>query len=77
VPTPLYRKDPLTIAFVPVGNQFFIGPVLCVRLYHRKPVYLELLVLGRMGIVEGPLPERDISAENGDKPAVLLIKVVT
>ena len=77
VPTPLYRKDPLTIAFVPVGNQFFIGPVLCVRLYHRKPVYLELLVLGRMGIVEGPLPERDISAENGDKPAILLIKVVT
>ena len=42
------------------------------RLVH--PVFL---VFGRMGIIKGPLPERDISADKRDQPAVLLIKVLT
>ena len=37
---------------------------------------LELLILGGMGIVEGPLLERDISADKVDQPAVLLIKLM-
>ena len=73
----LYREDPLTIAFVPVWDQFLIGPVLRVRLYHRKPVDLEFLVPGRMGIIERPLPERDISADNADQAEILLIKIIT
>ena len=39
-------------------------------------IHLELLVLGRMGIVESPLLERDISADEVDQPAVLLIKLM-
>ena len=39
-------------------------------------IHLELLVLGRMGIIEGPLLERDISADEVDQPAVLLIKLM-
>ena len=39
-------------------------------------VHLELLILGGMGIVEGPLLKRDISADKVDQPAVLLIKLV-
>jgi hypothetical protein len=39
-------------------------------------IHLELLVPGRMGIIKSPLLERDISAENTDQPAVLLIKLM-
>ena len=39
-------------------------------------IHLELLVLGRMGIIKGPLFKRDISADKVDQPAVLLIKLV-
>ena len=42
----------------------------------RQLIDLELLILGGMGIVEGPLLEWDISADKVDQPAVLLIKLV-
>ena len=42
----------------------------------RQLIDLELLILGRMGIVEGSLLERDISADKIDQPAVLLIKLM-
>ena len=42
----------------------------------RQLIDLELLILGGMGIVEGPLLERDISADKIDQPAVLLIKLM-
>lgn len=37
------------------------------------PVFL---VFGRMGIIKGPLFERDISADKRDQPAILLIELV-
>ena len=40
-------------------------------------VHLELLVFGGMGIVKSPLLKRDIFADKVDKPAVLLIKMMT
>ena len=42
----------------------------------RELVNLEFLVLWRVGIVESPLLERDISADKVNKAAVLLIKVL-
>jgi hypothetical protein len=42
----------------------------------RELIDLELLILGGMGIVEGPLLERDISTDKVDQPAVLLIKLM-
>ena len=42
----------------------------------RKFINLEFLVLGRMGIIESPLSERDISANKVKKPTVLLVKVL-
>jgi hypothetical protein len=41
-----------------------------------ESIHLELLVLGRMGIVESPLLEWDISADEVDQPAVLLKKLM-
>ena len=41
-----------------------------------KLIHFELLVLRGMRIIESPLPERDISADEVDKPAVLLIEQV-
>jgi uncharacterized protein YejL (UPF0352 family) len=58
-------------------DQILVIPVLGIGLDHRKPVDLELLVLGRMGVIERPLPERDISADNADQAEILLIKIIT
>ena len=41
-----------------------------------KLIHLELLVLGGMGIVKGPLFKGDIFADKVDQPAILLIKLV-
>ena len=43
---------------------------------NRKPIDLELLVFRRMGIIKGPLFERDIFADKADQPAILLIKML-
>lgn len=40
-------------------------------------IHLEFLILGGMGIVKSPLLERNIFADKVDKPAVLLIKMMT
>ena len=37
-------------------------------------VSLELLVLWRVRVIEGPLLQRYVSADEGKKPAVLLVK---
>ena len=42
----------------------------------REFISFELLVLGRVGIIESPLLERDISANEVNKPAVLLVKIL-
>ena len=41
-----------------------------------KDVRFELLVFGRMGIVELELPERNISADEREKPGILAIKIL-
>ena len=45
-------------------------------LYDGKLVNFELFVFGRERIIKSPLLERDISANEVDQPAVLLIKVL-
>ena len=42
----------------------------------RQFIDFELLIFGRMGILIGPLLERDISADKVDQPAVLLVKML-
>ena len=46
------------------------------RFDEREAVGGELLVLRGVGIIEGPLLERDISANEVNKPAVLLVKIL-
>ncbi len=64
------------IAFFDVGNEFFVSPALAEVGDERELVNLELLVFRGMGIIESPLFEWDISADEVDQPAVLLVKVL-
>ena len=59
-----------------VRDQVFIGPVLTKVSEKGEFVNLELLVFWGMGIIKGPLFERDVSANEADQPAVLLVKVL-
>ena len=70
------RADLLAIAFFVVRDELFVSPVLTEVGNERKLIDFELLVLWGMGIVKSPLFERDISADEVDKPAVLAIKVL-
>ena len=72
-----YRSDRLAVFPGIVAVEIFPVPVLLVINNLRELIHLELLVLGRMGIIKGPLFKRDISADEVDKPAVLLIKLMT
>lgn len=42
----------------------------------RKLINLKFLILWRMGVIESPLFERNISADKVKQPAVLLVKVL-
>ena len=53
----------LTITFFIVRDELFVRPVLAEIGHEGEPVDPELLVLWGMGIVKGPLPEGDISAD--------------
>ena len=66
----------LTITFFVVRDELFISPVLTEVSDQREFISFELLVLGRVGIIESPLLERDISANEVNKPAVLLVKIL-
>ena len=55
-----------SVAFLPVRDQLFVRPVLIKRLDFGKFINLELLVLWGMGILEGPLFKRDVSADKVD-----------
>ena len=61
--------DQLPVAFIPVWNQFLVCPILLVRLDLGKFIDLELLILGRMGIVKSPLLKWDISTDKIKKLA--------
>lgn len=56
----------LAVAFLPVGYQILISPVLIIGLDLGEFIDFELLVLWGMGIIESPLLERDISADKVD-----------
>ena len=66
----------LTILPGIVGIEILPVPVLVMVDDFRELIHLELLVLGRMGIVEGPLLKGDIFADKVDQPAVLLKNLV-
>ena len=72
--TALYRSDRLSVFPCVVTVKILPVPVLVMVNDLWQLVHLELLVLGGMGIIEGPLFERNISADKVDQPAVLLIK---
>ena len=63
-----------------VFQEIFPVPVLCGRAdiaKNRRFVHSVFLILRRVGIIECPLLERDISADKRYQPAILLIKVLT
>jgi len=66
----------LTILPGIVGIEILPVPVLVMVDDLRELIHLELLVLGRMGIVEGPLLKGDKFADKVDQPAVLLKNLV-
>ena len=68
--------DLFAIAFFDVGNEFFVSLVLSEVRDEGELVNLELLVFGGMGIIKSPVFEGDISADEVDQPAVLLVKVL-
>ena len=70
------RTDLLAITFIKVRDEIFISPVLTEVSDQREFISFELLVLGRVGIIESQLLERDISANEVNKPAVLLVKIL-
>jgi len=56
------RADFLTITFFVVGNEVFVVPVLAEVGDQRELINLKFLILGRVGIIKGPLLQRNISA---------------
>ena len=70
------RHDRFAISPGIVAVKILIIPVLMVMNDLWELIHLELLVFWGVGIIKGPLPERDISADKTDQPAVLLIKLL-
>ena len=70
------RADLLAIAFFVVRDKFLVSPVLSEIGNKGELINLELLVFWGIGIIKSPLPEGDISADEVNQPAVLLIKIL-
>lgn len=70
------RADLLAIAFFVVRDTFLVSPVLSEIGNKGELINLELLVFWGIGIIKSPLPEGDISADEVNQPAVLLIKIL-
>ena len=70
------RLDLLVVPVFKVGDEKLPVPFTLVELNFREIISFELLVLWRMGVIVDPLSERDISAEEHNQPAVLLIEVL-
>jgi hypothetical protein len=70
------RTDLLSITLFVVRDQFLVSPVLPEVSDKREFINFELLVFGRMGIIESPLLEGNVFADKADQPAVLLVKVL-
>lgn len=65
-----------TVAVIQVRNQETPVPLMLDDLDFWKFVHFELLIFWRMGIIESPLLKGDISADEVDQPAVLLVKIL-
>jgi hypothetical protein len=74
--TAAYGSDGFTVFPRVVAVEILPVPVLVMVDDLWQLIHLELLVLRGMGIIEGPLLERDVSADKVDQPAVLLIKLM-
>lgn len=72
----VYGPDLLSIALFGIREEFLISPVLAEVSNEGQFICPELLVFRGMGIVKSPLPEWDVSADEHDQPAVLLVKVL-
>lgn len=72
----VYRPDLLPVAFFEIGDKLLVSPALAEVGNKRERIDLELLVFRGMGIIKGPLFEGDVSADETDQPAVLLVKVL-
>ena len=70
------RADLLAIAFFVVRDKFLVSPVLSEIGNKGELINLELLVFWGIGIIKSPLPEGDISADEVNQSAVLLIKIL-
>lgn len=60
---PFDGTDLLAVTFFKVRDEFFVSPVLTEIRDQRECINLELLIFGRVGIIEDPLLDRDISAD--------------
>jgi len=72
----VYGPDLFHITFFDIGDEFPISPALAEVSDQWQLIRLEFLVFGGMGIVKSTLAERDISADEQDQPAVLLVEVL-
>ena len=72
----VHGPDLLPIALFDIGDELPVGPSLSEVGDEGQFVCLEFLVFGGMGIIESPLSEWDVSADEHDQPAVLLVKVL-
>ena len=65
-----------TVAAIKVRDQETPVPLMLDDLDFWKFVHFELLIFGRMGIVESPLLKWYISADEVDQPAILLVEIL-
>lgn len=64
------------VAVFKVRNEETPVPFMLDDQYFWKLVHFKFLIVWRMGIIESPLLERDISSDEVEQPAVLLVKVL-
>ena len=78
------------VTFFAAGDRFYLNIVAAFKVRDEetpvpfmmddldfwKLVHSKFLIVWRMGIIESPLLERDISADQVYQPAVLLIKIL-
>jgi len=74
--TALDGLDDLAVPLAIVVDETFPGPAVLMVLELRKDVGLELLVLGRLGVVERELFQRDILGDERHQPGNLSVKVI-
>ena len=72
----LYRLDDHAVSLAIIVDETFPGPAVLMVLELRKDVGPELLVLGRLGVVERELFQRDILGDERHQPGNLSVKVI-